>query len=576
MKKLRILSILLVLAMLVCAFAACDDEEPTKKEEPPIKSLTFAEILNTEYNPTEKVSGAITEIPDLKGYEILREEYTDEWDDPYYIDFYNDYYAVFYKESSKDPNTVTYKIYSFVANKVVATFKNDSKTTHEFVDFHEYDYYYDEYDESPSITVYKSVAKEVDGVLTGEYTKTLITYDLSGKQIATKTIDYLSYYNIARPSFVIDDLVLYKNKLYTYNEKTGELTEKGNVPVNIDIENIIDYCSFKSDNYLYTTSSTTLKVHNYNFKAVAAWATPANVTYARFYRLNNDNVLIQYSKELTHDAKEYDYYTINDYNKITKYDLVTEIFSVTEGTTKALNFNYMISKCLAYTSTDEENMYSDTFENVLTIYPIVDKRISTSAEDVDFVLFTNDGKTGESLKLTDKQTSLPMVIAKNVYAVNTLYGYVTVDLKGEIISQISGNFEIIGGYVLNDYGIYDLKFKLVHDFEDENMVECRTIGDTIFVKQYASADNHDEYTYLAFSGGEKKEIWKKTKDSKEYFYFASEDIYCIGNSETNELKYYNINGELLLTTKVSLYDYKGNILMGYSDGETPVYYFITK
>ena len=573
MKKLRILSMLLVLAMLVCAFAACDDEKPAKKEETPAVPLTFAEILNVEYNPTQKVSSAITEISDLKGYALARNEYTDYDDYTYYTDCYNEDYAVFYKETTKEPGTVTYKVYSYVANKVVATFKNDSKTTHAFVDFYEYGEYYGL---SPSITVYKTVAKEVDGVPTGEYTKTLITYDLSGKQIATKTLDYFSYYNISRPEFVIDDLVIYENDLYTYNEKTGELTKKGNVPANIDIESIVEYCSFKSDNYIYRTSNTTLKVYNYNFKAVAAWTTPANVVGAYFYRLNNDNVLIQYSKELTHDAKEYDYYTINTYNKITKYDLVTELFSVTEGTSKTLNFNYKISECLAYTPSDEENMLSDTFENVLTIFPIVDKRISTSYEDIDFVLFTNDGKTGKSLKLTDKQTSLPMVIAKNVYAVNTLYGYVTVDLKGEIISQISGDFEIVGGYVLNDYGIYDLKFNLVHDFEDENMVVYKTTGDTIFVKQYASADNHDEYTYLAFSGGEKKEIWKKTKDSKEYFQFASEDIYYIGNSETNELKYYNINGELLLTTKVSLYDYIGNILAGYSDGETPVYYFITK
>ena len=592
MKKLRVLSLLLVLVLLVSAFAACgkeDEPEPTDAPTPPPEETqdptTFADILNAEYSLKEPVVSAITALPELDGYAIM---YYDEDYGFYHYYYCNEYYAVFQKVNDDDPENIvtTYKVFSFPANKVVATFADNNGANYTFLDFDKI--YFEDYNVySPSISVMKEIVEldEYD-YPTGKTTYVHTVYDLTGKVLVSKPANNYYYYGSAdfeRPE-LIEDLVVFENDLYTYDEKTGALNKKGTIPANLDTEILWNGIE-KTKNYIYyDPDPSNLIVYNYDLEPVASWVAPANCQFTTMEVLNSEDVLIQYQKELKPDAAEYDFYSIDYFGNMRKFDLVTEIFSVKDKTSKVIDFDYQLYDCLSYRESDEDNMYASTFENVVTVYSIVDKKLSNSYADIDFFMFSNDGVLGDSLKLVENQIALPEVVANGTFAVQTLAGYAIVDLDGEVIAQVtSADFDVIGSYIVTDYAIYDLNFKLVYDFSENNAERIETIGNTIFVKQYVSATNQDDYSILSFANGKKTEVAKySTQDTNaplSHYIYVGDDIYCIQTYNENaaeyEYKFYNSEEKLLATTNFYLYVSNG-MLTGTNNEGVVVYYSITK
>ncbi len=553
MKKFRLLALLLALTMVLCALASCakdpeDTETGTDDTGATEAPTTYADILNTDYQTADEVIAAMTAVTELNGYELYEVNYE-------YM--YNENVAVFSKIDNSDPsNPITnYKLFSFLAGKVVLTLtKNNSVSYTLSLD-----------DATSTLKATKVATTYTNSIPTGSKT-TYHLYDASGAEIVNQSTPITSL-------STLHDWVICDNVVYTVNEDTGALTKKGMLPINLSTSASYKY---KTDSHLYATiDNTYIKVMDYDFNTVAMWSKPVSAMDSfNYFVLNDGNIIIQYVKQLEKDATNYDFYEFSIIGDTLKFDLVTEIFSITEKTSKTIDFNYKLDNSFSYKAVAKTEKYAEKFENIATVYPIIDKRVSSNDAEMDFVLLGNDGSIGKSIKLTEYQNGLPTKIAPDVYRVSTLYGYALVDVTGKVISQLTAYPEMVGVYWINAYGIYDTSFNLVYDFKEKNAVPVRNIGDAIFVKQYASADNHNDYTILSFYNGTTTEISKYNSADANHVtfdYIYGLDLCYLHNSENNEYKYYNTSGTLLTTTTFELEYGIGNLLYGYSNGEV-VYY----
>ena len=556
MKTMRLFALLLALVMILASFAACSpkEEDPTEPPatEPETEApVTYADFLNANYSTAAETVAAMTAIPELNGYDIYYNGYES---------FYNDEVILLVKEDYTDPLNVktNYKLFSFLTGKVVLTLTESNDVDYTFT----FNFSTSTLKATKVATVY------TNDVPTGTKT-TYHLYDATGVEVINQTTPIGTVKTL-------HDWVVCDNVAYTVNEETGALTKKGMLPPNL--YTFDSMYTTRTDNYIYMDAdSQGVAVFDYGFNMVALWAKPTGANSYKFFVLDDGNLLIQYRKQLDPDTADYDYYTFSPIGNVLKYDLVTEIFSVTEKTSKAVNLNYVVSDCLANSRVNEDGEYTDTFDNIITVHPIINKRESTSVAELDFFYFGNDGTVGKSVKLNPYQTELPYKFTDGVYVVESVFGHALVDANGTVIAQMTEDeADQVGAYWLTDYGIYDVSFNLIYDFKEKNAELIDVIGDTIFVKQYVSADNKTDYSVLSFCNGTSTELCKYVATDANHTFFAAHDnldICYLYNTETNEYKYYNAIGTLLSTNSVHLEYSVGDLAYGYSNGEL-VYYFV--
>ncbi len=576
MKKLKALALFLALAVILGAFAACaptPEPTPDPAPEPP---LTFADILNTEYNLSDTVISSMTEISEIKGYNI----YTNGADQ-----VANNEFVVFSKTDLTDPLVpkTIYKVLSMRQGKVVLTLTTDpaTKTRYSFSPVTDTNGSI-----LPLIWVEKTFEKPATEFVLAKDVTSYTLYDASGASVMSR---------FEKPDRIrtLNDWIIIENTIYTWDESTGALTKDREVPVNLSLFN-----SYRTDNYIYTSDDDNygdgfnIIIYDYNFNVVAVWSSPDRIAPVRseftIVPLNNEDVLIQYKKLLHPDAEEYDLYT-QSLARIDKYDLVTEIYSITDKTSKEIEFDSVILNAFSYKSTvddDGTSEYLESFENIVFTMPIEDQQINESSAKLEINLLSNDGTIGKSLKLTEYQTDLPYMFAEGIYKIETIYGFALIDLEGNVITQITGAniTDSTNDYLVTDYGIYDNNYNLVYAFGENNAEYMGILDNTIFVKQYAAADNTDDYKIISFRAGVQTDILNHNSAVAKNPIFADADfMYAISNPETNEYSYYNSEGTALLTTAVAVYDdvaadYTNNIYIvsGNSATDLETTYFIVK
>ena len=226
------------------------------------------------------------------------------------------------------------------------------------------------------------------------------------------------------------------------------------------------------NNRFYRMSGREVYVYDSNFKLMAYYAIPAGWSSDSKHILSNGNVLLQFSKKLDEDERNYDY-KLSD----TKYELCTVLFDIQTEKAKELDFDCYVSD-VQNKVTDPE-FFEKTFvdgavENLVTLSPIVDKAIDNLNKRV--ACFDNKmrlkGYLGAEIS---NQESVAEPLGNNRFAVtNKADQKFLIDQKGNVLGEISGaTYDATLGLFVKDGKYYDLDLKQVFD---ENEIEYACLG----------------------------------------------------------------------------------------------------
>jgi hypothetical protein len=328
-----------------------------------------------------------------------------------------------------------------------------------------------------------------------------------------------------------------------------------------------------------------VKIFDRSFNFVSSWHAPASAEDLDGFVLDSGDVIVQYSIELDNHAEKYDYYVANE-GEVAKYDLVTEVITAKNGKAKELKkFEYRLDLVIsAYECKEfsEENNVdiNEKVKNIAWIAPIVDQRIDDSTAALDVVLMDNKGNVGKSIKLVDDQAaSMPVLVRKGVYSVNTLYGTVLADAKGRVLRTIyNDEMEIVGGYLVGgSTAIYDLGMNKVYDLRENQATVLCVIGDSVIIQKGASIE--ESYDVIMLRGGEETKLcsFSAINDSTAFIAIEGADCYALYNTSSGEYVYYNAAGKELLRSYALLEcigtsSESGAALLCGLEDEKPVYF----
>ncbi len=530
MKKLKILALALVIAMLVTAFASCGGS-------------SFDNVFNDDYEFTAKPVKGVTGISDLEGFF-------------YANDTANENFALFFKDGPSA--TRTYKVYSFAYKRVVGVFTKTST----------YGYEIQLCSNIPAFVV-KSTDTEIEDSSEGSVTSTAL-YDQNGNIVVSV--------NEAVDTKEIGNMYIFNYAVYIDNGEGG-IQKKMDLPEYLMIEKI----NYANDDYLYYLNDDRKQVVIYDteFTPLSTWTAPSYADINEgFFVLNNGDVFVQYVKKLISDAQEFDYYDYDDDGNVCKYDLVTLIIDADSGiATEVPDFNYEIVNISTSTELHNDNRrdnyYGDDFENIATVKPISDRVINSSIHARDVILMDNDGMVEGSLKLVDGQISFtPVLIDDGVYGVETVFGVAIIDGDGSVIQHINNtNVSIEGRYIVTDRAIYDSSMNEIYDLKKNKAEVVGAIDYTIFVK--VKSGRTDAIIAL---NGEKANIVVSSTDSQEFAIKSDIGGYEIYDKSTYKYSYYTADGQLIRTFDAAVNtvcgSHKNDAIIGYYRTDTDNVYVL--
>lgn len=540
MKKTRLLWLAAVLLLSAMILSSCGS----------VSSVT--KILNKDYDPSADVFTKEAIISELAGYSVA------------------DANGEFVLLENQTDTALSRKIFSFRAEKVILTL---ASTTYEYgIDFVEVDSVLPMFIVSQKeIESEEAVAPLADTENTetpgatsapADDDVTYTLYDAQGNVV--KTTDY----EADKPSYFVKDLVIYDGAAYAISDD-GVLTKEVDVPEYIELDG---YCYDYNDDYYYFYDNEGILVYDHSFNLVSSWYAPyydAEGVDPGFFVLNNGDILVQYMYELDEDSKKYDISYAED-GYTAKLDLVSLVVSAEDGKAKEVELDYLVYYVLPnyelYDEEEDDNRYTDSFENIALLRPIVNKKVNESEAAVQVVLLTNKGKVDKVIEFVDNQgASLPRKLAEDRYILSTLAGYVILNDKGDVIKSFNNALEQCGSYFIGEKAIYDLDLNVVYNLveNDAKVMENGFVGDTVFVE----VETDTSYSVIAFCNGEQKTILTKTEGSESTVSFElfGGIGYVLTDSASGDHKYYNAEGTLIVTTSYELSmvgrSYEGDVML---------------
>ena len=292
-------------------------------------------------------------------------------------------------------------------------------------------------------------------------------------------------------------------------------------------------------------------------------------------------MVAQYMVVLAEDASSYDIISVED-DKAKKYSFVSVLISVKTGEATNISLGYVIDYVMTnnelYDKDDENNYFTDKFENIAYIKPIVDKKILYSPAYEDIVLMDNEAVAKKSLKMVSYQEAeIPEKISDGLYAIDTIDGgAVVVDKKGKIIHAFNNSvFSVVGGYLVSDRVVYDMNLEIVYNLSGKDVELLEFMGDTILIKN----GTDEEYSIIAIFDGKVETVYTHTEKSKTQFGILASYFYYIEDKDGN-FEYFNEKGESLLTSAEELVfvgmSYEYDTILLASTGENVKYYVVKK
>lgn len=541
MKRSKIILCVATLLLFAILLSSCGATKIS-----PIKNLT--KVLNADYDLAFESYTKAEKIEDLKGY------ITDEG-------FISDEFAVFHK---LDGTSTTYKVLSFRTNTIILEFTTTKDTEYSFKLI----------EDQPALIVTKTVTETGDDLLDllPEITSTYTLYDASAQIVATSET-----HSGAR---IVDDYIIFDYVAYTADDE-GKLSKEFDLPEYMNVENFYDY----NDNYFYGVNDYGIYVYDREFNRVSAWFIPDydddSIENFDLHILNNGDMVAQYMVVLDEDADKYDVTIVED-GVTKKMDFVSVLISAKNGKAKNIDLDYVISYVMTnndlYDDDEENNYFTDSFENIAIINPIVDGKILYSGADKDIVIMNNKAKATKSLKVVDYQTAeIPEPIGEGLYAVETLEGGVLViDEKGKLVHAFNNSaLSVVGDYFVGKRAVYDMDLEVVYDLSQKDVEILKIMGDTILIK----SGTDKEYSVIALCGGEEKTVYTHTEKSKTDFGVLSSYFYYIKN-ENGEFEYFNEKGDSIITTEEKFayvgMSYEHDSILLVTAAKTVEYYVVKK
>ena len=523
MKKLKLLGLLAMMLVVATVLCACGTLGNLNK------------VFNKDFDVTEKLFKEAAEIEDLKDFTLIAS---------------NDDFAVFAKDKEQ-------KVYNFRTNEVAETYKNDDDATYAISLL-------------AGMPAY-CVTKTTEDVVSKEY------YDATGENFAN--VEDVEK-EIGAVKTVGDKLLIINAVAYIADLAEGKLEEKGAVPAYVSIDKLGGF----NGEYFYaiTEGYSSVIIYDIDFTPVAIWNAPSYAAEStRMFILNNGAVLVQYSVVLDEDAKKFDYYMGGE-----KFDLVSLVID-TKGKVKDVDLDYAVmalkpnSEYYDDAKTEEENAYTNKFENIAVIARIEDQKIDLTTINWDLVLMNNSGKAQKSLKLVDGQKVfvegkiiLPEKLTADLFEVETAYGTAIINNKGKVQFAATEDVNYFGGYFyVAGRAIYDLEFNVVYDLIENDAAIIGMTGNTIFVEAITEKKDDEavKKETLAFIGGaaegEVVDTWEKDgKNDKIFKIESSIDGYSIYDPEAKTYTYYAADMTELKTFKAEI-----KFVAAGNDGDVAIY-----
>lgn len=523
-KLFALLAAVLVMAMLLTACAVSS-------------AKSFDKVLNPDYRLEEELATSAEAISELEGYSKEDE---------------NSCFVVF-SHHDQENGTKTTKVYSLLAAKVILTVTDSSNDTSVAT------YEADLIDTLPAFTMIKTtVTLDAEGLEVDEIEEHSV-YDAQGTLLTSATFDEDTTPTVKSQVIPLQwmDFVMINFVAYDVDEETGAFTKKMEIP-EYAIPLNKDWSIEAHNEYYYVICDEVVTVYDKEFTYLSLWMAPSYASDYQFYVLNDGNLLIQYTVEAEADAdsKDFDYYKpVSGAGTSIKVRLHTMIFDVEKGEAKEIEFDYVVESLLSQTECTydwdaDNNYFNDSFDNIVWVCPIVDKRVDDSDLATDMMLMTNNGKLKKSLKLVDGQKAeLPEKIGDNLYMVSMINGNTAlIDIDGNIQKMVNHDvFECVGTYFKTDRGLYDHEWNKVYSFVENNVLECKTVGNTVFLR----VGTEEQYSVLSFRNGTQTTVmtYDANNESNTTWQVTSCGYLLI---KYGTYDYYNAAGDKLLSTTVEL------------------------
>lgn len=382
---------------------------------------------------------------------------------------------------------------------------------------------------------------------------TYILYSSIGKQIASKTSKVKIPIAIKAIYPTYDD----EGYIYSFDDKICEIKDgevtfiKDSELVGISTQMLHDIQVGTKNNY-YSFSAGQLFVFNIKYDLVAYYAIPAGCSSEGFGVLSNGNVVIQYMRELPFDASEYDIFEDG-----TKYNLTTIIFNISDSSTKEIEFNWFIEDVYNFaTESDMEDVFAEgSIDNVIFMYPIVDKAVDTNNE-----VFANCNSEMEVLNYLggeiQNQAGIVYPIAKNRFvAYNKGRQSFLLNENKEVIGEITGlYFDDEFNLFVKGSKYYDLDLKFVFDSAEIKCTEIYSGVDYSLYRETKKEGPRYVATYYVLRGATMKKLdLPETASNFKYYERYFQYNYSVTDSAgvKSYTTYCNINGDVIFTVETT-------------------------
>jgi len=424
------------------------------------------------------------------------------------------------------------------------------------------------------VDVEDAVDEAVDGDVGGAIDELVETtyalYDVNGDLIAETDEE-------SAPAAFSNDYLIFDYALYEIGAE-GVLTKTADIPEYMTLGT----CHEVTDKYFYIVNDDMVAVYDHEFMLTATYVVPSYVEDYEINVLNGGDILVQYLNKLDEDAKKFD--IIGEDGE--KLDLVSLLISAKNGRVKELKLDVVIANVMANSylfdtnKADEDNYFTNKFDNIARVYPIEDQKINESDAAMDLVILNDNGKLGGSLKLTENQAAeWPERISNKLFIVELIDGSIAiVNAKGKIQKVMNNELHNVGAFFYGDRAVYDLELNSVYDLVKKDAEYYGQIGNTLLIKE----NNDDGYNILAFreAGADPEKIYTydATSEIAKDFSIVDGIGYLIHNLESGDYEYYNAAGDKIVTTTYPLEVVAvGNdgfaLLKGTSEGETTYHAF---
>ena len=361
----------------------------------------------------------------------------------------------------------------------------------------------------------------------GEITNVKLFGEAGGTAIAESTVDpdYAEYY---------DEVIVFNGAAYVADEN-GAIVKSFDVD---EFGTLYDEYRYAGGDYVYVSEDGKLTVTDKKGAFVCGYDFKGYAEYEWFV-LANGNVLVQYYVELPFDAATYDVFEDG-----TKYDLLTEIYSIKNGSAKEIDVDYIINY-VSNTNTRSNlieiyNLVEDFDLNLGTITMIVDGNIDEST--TTSVILDNNLKVKADLgDVVDGAMNIELV-ADNLFMVTDKYDNAHfINEKGDLVKSVSEESikRINSKYIVTDKSIYDFTFTKVYDLK-ANKYELKSTGYDFFI---LTKETDDGVEYARFNNGAVTVIVAANSENTSYGSYDSElGLYYVRTVGTEKTTYTYYNG----------------------------------